>query len=181
MMRRKLHANVGFLLAALALGAGLGCWKSSPYEPPGRFTLDSISAEIRVLPDTTQQLSALCHVFIQYRCEILGGVIDNVCALLKDGAEACVFRDYVLPCYVPPEPVSVDSVDLRLFEERFNGVDTVEVIVELHGFMPDERLYLDLCTAQDFSFTATLRAPVKRLTVAPPGPATSNQRYSFAH
>jgi hypothetical protein len=123
---------------------------------------DSVYAEIRVSENPLQEPGSFCYFFIAYRCDILGGVIDEFC-ITPMGSDygVCEIRDYVIGCYFPPEPVTVDSVGFH-FDETFDGVDTADVIVEVYGFMPDERLYLNHCAMQNFSYVDTLRAPVKR-------------------
>lgn len=161
--RTALCRHITSLLAAMTCIVSSACLDSKRYEPPGRFIVDSVRAEVRVGVDPFYGPGSTCRGYVWYRYEVLGGVIDEFCLSCITPTQGldgmCVFSDYFLPCYIPPGFARVDSLDFHT-DDTFEGIDTTDVIIEIHGVMPDERWHY--CSGQYFEYADTVRAPVKR-------------------
>ena len=144
-------------LAGLIWISFCACSQGSPFESPGRFVMDSTYAEIRFRDESP---GSWCYVFMEYHYEALGGVIDMFCMTPVGGRYGiCQHSDYIFGCYIPAGSRKIDTYDWD-FEETYEGIDTTSVIIEVHGVIPNGRL--DFCSYVDFSYSDTLRAPVKR-------------------
>ena len=151
------RASLSFVLAGFACICISACSSGPPYESPGRFIMDSTYAEIRIRDGSP---GSSCYVFMAYHYEVLGGVIDMFCMSPAESPYGiCYSADYFLGCYIPAGSRKIESYDWD-FEETYEGIDTASVFIEIGGIMPTGRL--DYCSYEYFSYSDTLRAPVRR-------------------